>query len=153
MCSNYTKGKQRLHLVFPEETQIARDLQLITSSSQSNFKTEELTSTPSTQLALSTSNITVLSPFPTTKIFFPTATSRQGGRTRCSENLRRPIHALVSFCHIINLTPEFWSSTYKTPSTTTAGPHQHDTSASAGCHVRLEGLYTRAFTWEDAAEL
>ncbi|GER57447.1 4-diphosphocytidyl-2-C-methyl-D-erythritolkinase [Striga asiatica] len=123
------------------EAQIATHLQLITSQSEPNFPTEQLTKTPSTQdPTLPTSNITVLSPFPITKIFLPIPTSRHGGKTRWVDILLTAIHSRTSSCHIISLKPDTWSKTYNLPSITTAGPRQPDaTSSSPCCQIPLEG--------------
>jgi hypothetical protein len=95
-----------LNTYIQTESQIAKHLQPIISSSEVKLGIEELTITPPIFPALPTSITTVLSPFPTTNILFPTATIWQGGLVNKGDNLPTGTHSLVSFRHIISLVPE-----------------------------------------------
>lgn len=131
-----------------------RSLQLtISQSEEVSFEMEEPTIIPPIFVLSSTSNITVLNPFPITKILFPTATSRQGGWVRNWDNLLTTTQSFLSFRHIISLVPELWSNTYSLPSITAAGPRHPDAmSASACCHVPFDGSYTIAYAQEGMQE-
>nr|GMD34753.1 Packaging protein [Ipomoea batatas] len=121
-------------------------------SSSVVFGTELLTNTPSIFHAFSTSNTTVLSPFPIIKIFFPIAATLRGGFVNRGDNLPIATHSLLSFCHTISLVPEVWSNTKRVSSITTAGPRQPNTkSESACCHSLVDGSKMTADTREDAA--